>query len=247
MKIKTSFATLLIIIVLLTPAITAKMVMVDNGTITKIAEPFRPIAVKLTENSKFPIYLPSYLPPLNRGEDWIIKPEINNNSFSIEIDQHEFGDRNGAGMYDGALFSNVGNPPESPLENQFVSEKTEVKSINLPNGITGKEYIMEQGADKGISWEVGQWSYFVATQPDSEVSSAKDYALQIIKTIGLNGLALSDSPGNLYFFYLNHTFTEIYWKVNDSVWYQLVWQHDPCEAIKILRSMNYMKIGIGEK
>jgi len=210
---------------------------------SELAGPFKSIAGKLLESSNFPIYLPAYLPPLEQGNEWILKPEVNQNMFGIEIDQHYPGDRNGAGMYAGTLFGNVGNPPESPLEDQFISENTEVKTIDLPNGITGKEYIMEQGAGKAISWKVGQWSYFVAAQPDSEVSSAIDYASQIINTIGINRLTLSDSPGKLYFFYLNHTFTEIYWKINDSVWYHLVWRYDPSNAIKILRSMKFIGDG----
>ncbi|WP_325391086.1 hypothetical protein [Desulfitobacterium sp.] len=78
---------------------------------------------------------------------------------------------------------------------------------------------------------------------DNKEDSARNYASEIIKTIGVNGLALSDSPGKLYFLYLgaNHPTTEIFWKVNDSEWYQLDWRDNPNDAIKILRSMEYLR------
>lgn len=242
MKIKTSLIILLFVIVLLISSMSMKAFTIDNGTIMKIATPFRPIAVKLLENSNFPIYLPRYLPSLERGKEWIIKPEVNNNSFSIEIDQHDFGGRSGTGMYAGTFSGNVGTPLVSPLEDQFVSENTEVKAITLPNGIEGKEYIMDLDAFRAISWEIGEWSYFVAARQDNNEDSARNYASEIIKTIGVNGLAISDSTGKLYFLYLgaNHPTIEIFWKVNDSVWYQLDWRDYPSDAIKILRSMKYI-------
>ena len=213
----------------------------------ELATPFKPISGKLLlETSNFPVYLPTYLPPLFQGDKWLLKPELNKNMFSIEIDRQSPGNIIGTGMYAGTLSGNIGDPPGSPLEDQIVSENTEVTTIDLPNGITGKEYIMEQGAGKAISWKVGQWSYFVAAQPDTEVSSAIDSASQIINTIGINGLALSDSPGKLYFFFLNHTFTTIYWKVNDSVWYELDWHDDPSNAINILRSMEFIGVGLAK-
>ena len=212
----------------------------------KIAAPFKLISGKLLlETTNFPVYLPTYLPPLYQENEWLLKPG-NKNMFSIEIDRRSPGDRSGTGMYAGTLSGNIEDPPGSPLEDQIVSENTEVTTIDLPNGITGKEYIMEQGAGKAISWKVGQWSYFVAAQPDTEVSSAIDSASQIINTIGINGLALSDSPGKLYFFFLNHTFTTIYWKVNDSVWYELDWHDDPSNAINILRSMEFIGVGLAK-
>ena len=75
--------------------------------------------------------------------------------------------------------------------------------------------------------------------------STINYASQIINIIGGNGLALSGFPGKLYFLYLgaNHPTAEIYWKVNDSVWYQLDWRDDPSNAIKILRSRDYIGVG----
>lgn len=246
MKIKTSFAIVIIFIVILISSMSTKAFMLEDGTITKIATPFRSIAVKLLETSHFPIFLPSYLPSLSQWNDWILKPEVNKNMFSIEMDKHYFGGRSGTGMYAGTLSGNIGNPSRSPLEDQFVRENTEVKTISLSNGIKGKEYIIDPIAGKAISWKIGQWSYFVAAQPGDGVGSTIGSASQIINIIEKNGMALSDFPGKLYFLYTgNHAYTEIYWKVNNSVWYHLVWQDAPSNAIRVLRSMKL--VGDGER
>ncbi|OLN32852.1 hypothetical protein [Desulfosporosinus metallidurans] len=212
---------------------------------TPIAIPFDKIAGRLLETSDFPVFLPAYLPAPYTGEEWFLNLESSNNKFTIEIDLRSRGNK--TGMYVGTLSGNVGNPPVSPLEKQFISENRELKTIKLTNEIECKEYIIDPAAGKAISWESGQWGYFVAAQPDSKEGSTISYASQIINLIGGNGLALSEFPGRLYFFYTgaNHPTTEIFWKVNNSVWYQLDWRDDPSNAIKILRSMK--QIGINEQ
>lgn len=212
---------------------------------SKLATPFNPIADKLLGTMNFPVYLPTYLPRPYQENKWHLNLETSENKFTIEIDQWTPDQRTGTGMWAGILSGNIGTPPESPLEKQFITEYREVKTINLPNGIKGKEYTIETNAGQAISWEIGQWSYFVAAQPGNGVDNTVNSASQIINIIGGNGLALSGSPGKLYYLYTgaNHPVTEIDWKVNDSVWYQLIWQDDPSNAIKILRSMTYLGVG----
>ncbi|HWQ40632.1 MAG TPA: hypothetical protein VN456_01180 [Desulfosporosinus sp.] len=212
----------------------------------KIAAPFKLISGKLLlETSNFPVYLPSYLPPPYQENKWHLNLETSKNKFTIEIDQWTPDQRTGTGRYAGTLSGNIENPLGPPIVEQFINENKEVKTITLPNGIEGKEYIMDLDAFRTISWKIGYWSYFVAARPGQQEGSTRNYASEIIKTIGVDGLALSDFPGKLYFLYIgaNHPTAEIYWKVNDSVWYQLIWRDDPSNAIKILRSMNYLGVG----
>lgn len=211
----------------------------------KIVAPFKLISGKLLETSNFPVYLPSYLPTPYQKNKWHLNLETSKNEFTIEIDQWTSDQRTGTGTYAGTLSGNIENPLGPLIVEQFINENKEVKTITLPNGIEGKEYIMDLDAFRAISWKIGYWSYFVAARPDHQEDSFRNYAYEIIKTIGVNGLVLSDFPGKLYFLYIgaNHPTTEIYWKVNDSVWYQLIWRDDPSNAIKILRSMNYLGVG----
>jgi len=222
-----------------------KTFMVEDGTITKIATPFRPIAVKLLETNNFPIYLPAYLPPPYQGNKWHLNLETSKNKFTIEIDQWTPDERSGTGLYAGTLSGNIENPLGPPIVEQFISENKEVKTINLANGIEGKEYIMDLDAFRVISWEIGQWSCFVAARPNNKEDRTRNYASEIIKTIGGNGLGLSGSSGKLYFLDIgaNHPTMEIFWKVNDSVWYQLDWRDDPSVTVKILRNMTYLGVG----
>ncbi|WP_407310363.1 hypothetical protein [Desulfosporosinus sp. SB140] len=245
MKTKTSFAIALIFIVLLIPSMHTKAFMAEEGTITKIATPFRPFAVKLLKTSNFPICLPTYFPPTNQENKWHLSLETSKNKFTIEIDQWTPDERTGTGLYAGTLSGNIENPLGPPIVEQFISENKEVKTINLANGIDGKEYIMDLNAFRAISWEIGRWSYFVAARPNNKEDRARNYASEIIKTIGENGLGLSGSPGNLYFLDIgaNHPTMEIFWKVNDTVWYQLDWRDDPSVAVKILRSMTNLSVG----
>lgn len=249
MRMKTSFPIGIIFIVLIISSMSTRAAMVENGTITKIATPFRPIVVKLLEASNSPIYLPAYLPPPYQGNIWHLNLEASKNKFTIEIDQWTPHESAGTGMYSGTLSGNIENPLGSPIVEQIINEKKEVKTITLPNGIEGKEYIMDLDAYRAISWEFGQWSYFVAARPNNSEDSTRNYASQIIKTIGGNGLGLSGSSGKLYFLDIgaNHPTTEIFWKVNDSVWYQLNWRDNPSDAIKILRSMKYIGVGLNRK
>lgn len=168
--------------------------------------------------------------------EWHLVPKIDNNQFSIEIYNWIPDQTNGNGIYYGTLYGNIENPQGHPLYDQVNSESKEVKTISLPNGIEGKEHADPTLLVHTISWEIGQWRYFVELQPGNEDAINK-YASQIINTIGSNGLVLNAFPGRFIFFESNgRPLTEIYWKVNDSIWYQLEWR-DPIEAIKILRSM----------
>ncbi|EGW39264.1 hypothetical protein [Desulfosporosinus sp. OT] len=102
----------------------------NTDSSSKLAAPFRPLAEKLLK-SDFLVFLPAYLPSAE-GWEWSLKLETKKNSFDIELDKH-------GGVYSGTLSGNVGQPPESPLKNQFESENNRITSINLPNGIKGKE------------------------------------------------------------------------------------------------------------
>jgi len=249
MKIKTSFklfAFTIIIIVVLILSMSTKVV--EEGIIAKIATPFRPMAVKLLKTSNFPICLPAYFPPPYQGNKWHLDLETSKNKFSIEIDKWSLYEKTGPGLYAGTLSGNIENPLGPPIVKQFISENKEVKSIILADGadgIEGKEYIMDLDAYRAISWKFGQWSYFVVARLDNGEDRARDYASEIIKSIGENGPGLSGSPGNLYFLDIgaNHPTMEIFWKVNDSVWYQLDWRDDPSVAVKILRSMTNLGVG----
>lgn len=234
MKIKTLFAFVIIVIVLIS-SMSTRAFMVENGIVTKIAEPFRPIARKLLGTMNFPVYLPTYLPSPFQENKWHLNLDLNKNNFMIEIDQLTLGERTGTGFYAGTLSGNVENPQGSPIVDQLINENKEIKTIYLADGIEGKEYFMDLDAYRLISWKIGQWSYFVAARPDK----TRSYASEIIKNIGTKGLGLSDSSGKLYFLDIgaNHPTAEIFWKVNDFVWYQLDWRDNPSEAIKILQSM----------
>ena len=224
-----------------------KAFMVADGTLIKIASPFKPIAGQLLRTINFPVYVPSYLPSPYQGKKWHLNLETSKNKFTIEIDQWSPNQRTGTGMWAGLLSGNIGSPPEQPLEKQFTTENKEVKTINFPNGVEGKEYIIDPTVNggTGISWEIGQWSYFVAAQAGNGVDSTIGSATQITDIIGKNGQALTDFPGKLYFLYTgaNHPITEIFWQVNNSIWYRLEWQDNPSDAIKILRSMKCIAVG----
>ena len=195
------------------------------------------------------LFLPAYLPSLYQGNKWHHNFETSDNKFTIEIDQWAPDQTTGTGMYAGTISGNIGSHQGPPTVEQMINESKEALTVNLPNGIEGKEYIEDLDFERLISWKNGQWSYFVAARMDNKEENARNYASEIIKTIGVNGIAFSDSPGKLYFLYLgaNHPTTEIFWQVNNSVWYQLEWQDDPSTAIKILRSMKYIGGGARNK
>ncbi|ODA41829.1 hypothetical protein [Desulfosporosinus sp. BG] len=204
---------------------------------SKLAAPFRPLTEKMLKISGFPIFLPAYLPSAE-GWEWSLKLETKTNSFDIEIDKH-------GGVYSGTLSGNVGQPPESPLKNQLESENNRITSINLPNGIKGKEIFFPQyphvDNSNAIIWESGNWSCCVTGEPVDGPFSTVDLAQQIVNALDKNDQILSGRPGKLYLFCAPAgPWTHIYWKVNNSTWYSLDWKGDPKEAIQVLSSMVYI-------
>jgi len=204
---------------------------------SKLAIQVGSIANNLLSTMNFPIYLPSYFPNMGQTYEWHLVPKIDNNQFSIEIYNWIPGHTNGNGTEYGTLCGNIGN--SHPLYDHRLnseSESKEVKTISLPNGIEGKEQVYPTLLEYTLSWKIGQWSYFIESQPGNEDKIIK-YASQIINTIGSNGQVLNAFPGKFIFYQSNdRPFTEIFWNVNDSICYQLDWR-DPIDAIKILRSM----------
>lgn len=207
---------------------------------SKIAAPFQSIAEELLATCNFPVLLPTYLPQPT-VDAWAISPEIKSDSFSVDIIQ---GDPQSYGMagYFGSLSENIGEPPsEQPMEKEFVDGGITPKTVHLPNGITGKEYV--QAADMvggtAITWKSGNWSFFVEANADDDPDcSAIGYAEQIIKEIENSGQSLLGSQGKFYFLQPgNSSATNIYWKTNNGIWYELGWDKDPIDAIRVAHSM----------
>lgn len=204
---------------------------------SKIVAPFQSIAAELLANCRFPVLLPTYLPEPTE-DAWTISPEIQNNSFSADIKQGSSDDM--AGFY-GTLSENISEPPsEQPNEKQFVDGGITPKTIRLSDGITGKEYVQASDVTGGtaITWKSGSWSFFVEADYDNNPDfSAIHYAEQFIKEIKSSGQSLPGSQGKFYFLGLNHPYTQIYWKTDKGIWYELDWNKDPIDAVKVAHSM----------
>jgi len=204
---------------------------------TKIVKQFQTITDELLNTCSFPIMLPTYLPQPDVGLQWSISPEIkSNNTFSVEIDQKSEGAL--GAMYYGTLSENISKPSEQLEAKQFV--KVHFKTINLPNGITGKEYVLDPKVVGGtaITWESGNWSFFVSGCSGDSYGSAISFAEQVMNEINNSGQTLPGSQGKFYLIFTSNKPTiEIYWVTVNGVWYELDWQGDPIEAIKVLQSM----------
>ncbi|AGL00010.1 hypothetical protein [Desulfoscipio gibsoniae] len=213
---------------------------------SKLAAPFQPISEKLLKTSNFPIFLPTYFPSPNvKDMKWSLNLKTEKNNFTIEIGK-DLPPRKGVAYEAGTLSGNVRQPDESPLEKQFESENIGISSINLPNGIKGKEFLADGYPNvigsNAITWKTDKWSFFVTASPGNGSGSTVDYAHQIVNALGKNDQGLLALPGKLSFIYTgaNHPLTEIYWKVNDFTWYCFNWSGDTKEAIQIWRSMAYI-------
>lgn len=210
--------------------------------LVKAEEPFGPIEDKLLKIYSFPIMLPTYLPKPEVGKRWRISPEFGTDAFEIEINQHQIG-YTGEGHpivnWYGIISGNIGKPSENPVEKQFKSDNIQSRPINLHNGIVGKEYIKYPSAFGGtaIAWETNNWSFFVQAGPEDSSGSASNFANQVIDIIENSGQVMPGLQGKFYFLYSgNMPLTEIYWEVENGVWYKLEWKGLD-EAIKILQSM----------
>ncbi|MDR3600287.1 MAG: hypothetical protein P4L49_07380 [Desulfosporosinus sp.] len=203
---------------------------------TKIVKQFQTITEDLLKICRFPIILPTYLPQPDVGLQWSISPEIKSNTFSVEIDQKSEGVP--GAMYYGTLSENISKPSEQQEAKQFV--KVHFKTINLPNGITGKEYVLDPNVVGGtaITWESGNWVFFVSGCSGNSYGSAISFAEQVINEINNIGQTLPGSQGEFYLIFTSNKPTiEIYWVTVNGVWYELDWQGNPIEAIKVLQSM----------
>lgn len=213
-----------------------------NVSSSDVAAPFQSISGELLKTCSFPVALPTCFPSPSEGNEWIISPEVNPENFSIEIDQQSVGytgQTHSLADWYGIMSGNIGKPAEQLLKKQFESGNIKVKKISLPDGIKGKEYIDDSNVIGGtaITWDAGQWSFFVNAYPEGSDFSTMNYANQIINTIKDSGQDLPGSQGRFYFIYNgNMPMTKIYWEVESGIWYELD-MREPNDTIKILQSM----------
>lgn len=80
--------------------------------------------------------------------------------------------------------------------------------------------------------------FFVSGCSGDSFGSAISFAEQVINEINNSGQTLPSSQGKFYLIFTsNAPIIEIHWETVNGVWYELDWERDPIETIKVLRSM----------